>query len=58
MTPDIKRDTAAFGPRQWFIEGHPQMFTTEDDARLALDLALAYAKQQLRDVVEKIEQQM
>lgn len=53
----IKRDTAVFGPQQYYIEGcRDLMFTTESDAWAAIKLANMVARDriaELKDLVDK-----
>jgi hypothetical protein len=55
--PEIKRDTASFGPRQFFVEGYNgPMFTTREDAEAALTLgnrlAIRYCRE-LKDIIQE-----
>jgi hypothetical protein len=59
---DIKRDTACFSPRQWYIKGicnqaNTPMFSTREDAVAALQLAgmaMMKAREELADKIRDV----
>ena len=60
MYDSIKRDTACFSPRQWFIEGYEgPMFSTKEDAeqaiRFAYDHEMRMREELRKDVQEAID---
>lgn len=58
MLPAPERDTAVFGPRQWFIpiedDASRPMFTTKEDAEAAIRLAYSYAQRERAEISEKL----
>jgi hypothetical protein len=54
---EIKRDTAVFGPRQWYVDGYEMhWFTTREDAVTAVALAGQYAEHKVNELADKIRE--
>lgn len=59
MIGEIKRDTAVFGPQQWYVEGAESgcvtiMFSTKEDAVNAARLAGLERRASVEDVTDRI----
>ncbi len=53
---EIKRDTAVFGLRQWYIEDIPgPMFTTREDAEAALVVGVGFEERERTRIWESID---
>lgn len=56
---EIKRDTARFDSRQWYVDGYARhFFTSEQDAKAALDLAQQVALNERRDLCSRIREML
>lgn len=54
-TLEVKRDTAVFSRRQWYIDGYAlHWFSTEDDAKAALALARQYGRNERNELARQI----
>lgn len=54
-TNEIKRDTARFDRRQWYVDGYAShWFSTKEDAEAAVMLARQYARNERNELAEKI----
>jgi hypothetical protein len=54
---EIKRDTAVFSRRQWYIDGYAQhWFSTEEDAKAALALAGQIVENEKREICNTIRE--
>ncbi len=62
MIIEIKRDTACFSPRQWYVEGPctvrygTPMFSTEQDAKEVLKLAENMVAEKQDEIGERIRE--
>ncbi len=55
--PEIKRDTARFDNRQFYVDGYAMhWFSTKDDAEAALSLANQVAENEKREVCNAIRE--
>lgn len=55
MFGEIKRDTARFDRRQWYVDGYARhWFSTEEDAKAAVALAQQYAVNEKNEMGRKI----
>lgn len=58
----IKRDTAIFGPRQWYIDGYTMgphgFFSSESDAESAAFVANSYAVKRTDNFANKVSEFM
>lgn len=53
----VKRDTARFDRRQWYIDGYARwFFTSEEDARDALSLARQISSNAEQDICNQIRE--
>lgn len=52
---DVYMDTAVWSDQRWFVRGHPSIpFTSEKDARHALQLAGAMKWEYVNELADKI----
>jgi hypothetical protein len=52
---EVKRDTARFDRRQWYVDGYAlHWFTTEEDAKAAIALAGQVANNERNELANKI----
>lgn len=56
---EIKRDTARFDRRQWYVDGYAQyFFTSKEDAEDALRLAHQIAQNTVREICNTIRESL